>query len=201
MTGQGELIAGRYRLEARIGRGAMGVVWRATDERLDRVVAVKQLLANLEELDPDARSGVPGDREGRVAARLRHPHAVLVHDSVQHSGRRYLVMEYFPSRSVAALVTSGGPLAAPEVARIGGQVAAALAAAHGAGIVHRDVKPANVLVGPDGTAKIADFGIARALGDGTMSSGAILVGTPAYLAPEVASGEHAGFSSDVFALG
>jgi hypothetical protein len=196
VTGHGELIAERYRLEGRIGHGAMGVVWRAVDERLDRVVAVKQLLAEADDL-----AGDPGEREGRMAARLRHRHAVMVHDAVEQDGRRYLVMEYFPSRSLAALVAAGGPLAEPEVARIGGQVAAALAAAHGEGIVHRDVKPGNVLVGQDGTAKIADFGISRALGDGTMSSGSILVGTPAYLAPEVATGEHAGFSSDVFALG
>ncbi|HEU5472532.1 MAG TPA: protein kinase [Actinophytocola sp.] len=190
MTGQDELIAGRYRLVARIGHGAMGVVWRADDERLDRTVAVKQLLP-----DPDELAGDGTHREGRVAARLRHPHAVMVHDAVEHDGRRYLVMEYFPSSSLAARLT------ADDVARIGRQVAAALAAAHGEGIVHRDVKPANVLVDPDGRAKIADFGISRALGDGTMTGGAILVGTPAYLAPEVAAGEAVGFSSDVFAFG
>ncbi|MFL6140903.1 MAG: protein kinase domain-containing protein [Labedaea sp.] len=196
MAGQGELVAGRYRLLTRIGRGAMGVVWQASDERLDRTVAVKQLLA-----DPDECPEDLAHREGRVSARLRHPNAIMVHDSLEHDGRHYLVMEYFPSSSLAALVTDGGPLPAERVAHIGCQVAAALAAAHGAGIVHRDVKPGNVLVDANDRAKIADFGIARALGDGTMTGGTLIVGTPAYLAPEVACGDHAGFSADVYSFG
>jgi hypothetical protein len=196
VTGQGELIADRYRLVARIGRGAMGVVWRATDERLDRTVAVKLLLS-----DPDDAVEDVGHREGRVAALLRHEHAIMVHDAVEQAGVRYLIMEYFPSRSLEALIADNGPLPAHDVARIGRQIASALSAAHGKGIVHRDVKPANVLVGADGTAKIADFGISRALGDGTLTGDTSVVGTPAYLAPEVAAGDQAGFSADVFSFG
>jgi serine/threonine protein kinase len=196
VAGQGELVAGRYRLLTRVGRGAMGVVWQASDERLDRIVAVKQLLA-----DPDESAEDLGHREGRVSARLRHANAIMVHDAVEHDGRRYLVMEYFPADSLAALIADTGPLPAERVARIGSQVASALAAAHGAGIVHRDVKPGNLLVDANGRAKIADFGIARALGDGTLTGGTLVVGTPAYLAPEVAGGDHAGFSADVFSFG
>jgi serine/threonine protein kinase len=187
----GELVAGRYRLVARVGRGAMGVVWRARDERLDRVVAVKQLLSGTEKV---AR------REGRVGARLRHPHAIMVHDSVEHDGQPWLVMEYFESTSLATMVARG-VVTQDVAANVGHQIAAALAAAHADGIVHRDVKPGNVLIAEDGTAKLADFGISRALGDGTMTGGDIMVGTPAYLAPEVATGEQAGFSSDVFSFG
>jgi serine/threonine protein kinase len=194
VTEVGELIAGRYRLVARVGQGAMGVVWRARDERLDRVVAVKQLLPGIE-ADELAR------REGRVAARLRHPHAVMVHDAVEHDGRPCLIMEYFEARSLGAVVMADGVLSQEAAANVGSQIASALAAAHADGIVHRDVKPANVLIAADGTAKLVDFGISRALGDGTMTGSEILVGTPAYLAPEVASGEQAGFSSDVFSLG
>jgi serine/threonine protein kinase len=125
----------------------------------------------------------------------------MVHDAVEHDGRPCLVMEYFEARSLGAVVDSDGVLSQEAAARVGSQVASALAAAHADGIVHRDIKPANVLIAADGTAKIADFGISRALGDGTMTGSEILVGTPAYLAPEVASGEQAGFSSDVFSLG
>jgi serine/threonine protein kinase len=194
VTEQGELIAERYRLVALIGRGAMGVVWRAQDERLDRVVAVKQLLL-VGEMEALAR------REGQVGARVRHPHAVMVHDSVEHDGQPWLVMEYFQGSSMASLVVAQGVLPHDRVAAIGGQIASALAAAHAEGVVHRDVKPANVLVAAEGTAKIADFGIARTLGDEAVTGGDVVVGTPAYLAPEVASGEQASFSSDVFSLG
>ncbi|MFL6145622.1 MAG: protein kinase domain-containing protein [Labedaea sp.] len=186
-----ELIAGRYRLVAEVGRGAMGVVWQARDERLDRTVAVKQLVLD------DARLAM---REGRVAAKLRHPHAIMVHDVVEHDGRPCLVMEYFPARSLSDKLAARGVLPAERVAEIGRQVAAALAAAHEAGVVHRDVKPGNVLVAADGTAKLADFGISRAVGDGTLTTG-VIAGTPAYLAPEVAGGAPATFASDVFSLG
>jgi serine/threonine protein kinase len=193
VTKQGVVIADRYRLLDRVGHGAMGVVWRARDDLLDRVVAVKQLLDDVNQ-DADLR-------EGRVAARLRHPHAITVHDAVEQAGQRYLIMEYFPSESLSALVAESGPLPAETVARIGSEVAAALAAAHGEGIVHRDIKPANVLVNAAGLAKIADFGISQALGDGTLTGDTTMIGTPAYLAPEVAGGEGAGFSSDVFSFG
>lgn len=191
------MIAGRYRLVDLIGRGAMGEVWRARDEPLDRVVAVKLLRAD----GPDGEEADRlGRREGRVGARVRHPHAIMVHDAVEHAGRPCLIMEYFPSRSLWTVLDADGPLPPDAVARIGAQIASALAAAHGEGVVHRDIKPGNVLLAADGTAKIADFGISRALGDGT-ATGSGIVGTPAYLAPEVARGEPASFASDVFSLG
>ncbi|GAB3144025.1 protein kinase [Amycolatopsis stemonae] len=202
MTDAGQLIAGRYRLAERVGQGAMGVVWRARDERLDRVVAVKQL-----GYEPaigqaaGAEAAQRAQREARLTARLRHPHAITVHDVVEEDGEPYLVMEYLPSRSLADLLLDRESLPADEVARIGVQVASALAAAHAEGIVHRDVTPANVLIGDSGIAKIADFGISRATGEGTVTGGGFIAGTPAYLSPEVASGRDAGFPADVFSLG
>ncbi|WP_447002668.1 serine/threonine-protein kinase [Saccharothrix isguenensis] len=196
MTERDEVIAGRYRLVALVGRGAGGVVWRAHDERLGRAVAVKFLGAG-GSADAVARTL----REGRVAARLRHPHAVTVHDVVEHGGKPCLVMEYLPSRTLAELVDERGPLPEELVAGVGWQVASALAAAHAAGIVHRDVSTFNILLADDGTAKIADFGVARAIGEGTVTDARAIVGTPAFLAPEVAAGEDAVFASDVYSLG
>lgn len=209
MSASPRLVAGRYRLDQQIGTGAMGVVWRAHDERLDRAVALKELLvqpglAEAEEETARARAM----REGRIAARLHHPHAIGVYDVAVDRGTGlgdemvpWLVMEYLPSRSLAAVLTEHGTLAPHEVARIGQQVAGALAAAHDAGIVHRDVKPGNVLLGWDGTVKITDFGISRASWDATLTRTGVLSGTPAYFAPEVARGDAPGPASDVFSLG
>ncbi|MEV6877427.1 protein kinase [Amycolatopsis sp. NPDC051128] len=202
MTDAGQLIAGRYRLAERIGQGAMSVVWRARDERLDRVVAVKQL-----DYDPaigqaaGEQAALRALREARLTARLRHPHAVTVHDVVEHAGEPYLVMEYLPSRSLADILLDRDSLPADEVARLGAQAASALAAAHAEGIVHRDVTPGNILIGESGDAKIADFGISRGTGEGTVTGGGFIAGTPAFLAPEVAGGHEAGFPADVFSLG
>ena len=183
------LIAGRYRLMNRIGSGGMGHVWLAWDERLNRAVAVKQLHSPVGL--PEAEARVAHDRamrEARITARLHHPNAVPVFDVVDHEGQPCLVMQYLPSRSLQAVLTERGPLPAREVARIGSELAAALAAAHRADIVHRDVKPGNVLVADDGTARITDFGISHALGDASLTSTGMVTGTPAYLAPEVARG-------------
>nr|WP_179797979.1 serine/threonine-protein kinase [Actinomycetospora corticicola] len=180
----------------------MGVVWRGTDERLGRVVAVKQVFLNqgLDESEADeVRQRTL--REGRIAARLQHPHAISVFDASIEGDEPWLVMEYLPSRSLSAMLAEQGPLDPRLVARIGRQVADALDAAHQAGIVHRDVKPGNVLIGSDGTVKITDFGISRATGDLTLTRTGMLAGTPAYLAPEVARGEDSTFASDVFSLG
>jgi hypothetical protein len=196
------VLVGRYRLLQQIGAGGMGVVWRAYDQRLGRDVAVKRLHARAG-LDP-AQAEVWSHRamrEARITARLHHPHAVPVFDVVEHDGQPCLVMQYFPSRSLAELLAERGRMPVPEVARIGAEVASALAAAHRAGIVHRDVKPANVLIAPDGTARITDFGIAHALGDVSLTTTGMVTGTPAYLAPEVARGGDASPASDVFSLG
>ena len=192
-----ELVAGRYRLLDEAGRGAMGVVWRARDEQLDRVVAVKQLAHENADPAATARAG----REARLSARLRHAHVVTVHDVVDHDGRPYLIMEYVQSRSLADLLREHTTLPAEQVAAIGRELASALVAAHAAGIVHRDVTPSNVLVTTSGTAKIADFGISHATGESVVTGGGLIAGTPAYLAPEVAAGNEAGFAADVFSLG
>ncbi|MBR7830681.1 protein kinase [Actinospica sp. MGRD01-02] len=198
------MIAGRYRQLSRIGGGAMGVVWKAHDEMLGRTVAVKQLRDSLgmssSQID---QSHQRARREARIAARLQHPHAVTVYDVVEHEGRPCLVMEYVPSRSLAQVLNEaeGGVLPTAEVARLGAQVASALIAAHEAGIVHRDVKPGNILISDSGSVKITDFGISRAIDDVTVTSTGEMLGTPAYISPEVAQGRPADAASDVFSLG
>ncbi|GAA2964792.1 serine/threonine-protein kinase [Actinokineospora diospyrosa] len=202
MTSEQTLVAGRYRLGARIGSGAMGVVWQARDERLHRTVAVKQLLSQPGlSADQAEEARQRAMREGRIAARLAHPNAITVYDVAEHDNEPWLIMEYLPSKSLATALTESEVLAPVEAARIGTQIAAALVAAHAAGIVHRDVKPANVLLGEDGTVKITDFGISRATGDITVTATGMLAGTPAYLAPEVAKGEAPTPAADVFSLG
>ncbi|WP_298179190.1 serine/threonine protein kinase [Saccharomonospora sp.] len=200
--GDKTLIAGRYRLENQIGSGAMGVVWRAIDIRLDRPVAVKQLLLppGLNDTETE-KARQRAAREGRIAARLQHPNAISVYNVVDHDGQPVLVMEYLPSRSLSDVLEERVTLPPQDVARIGAQVAAALTAAHGAGVIHRDVKPGNILLAEDGTAKITDFGISRAAGDVTLTSTGLLAGTPAFLSPETARGSEPGPAGDVFSLG
>ncbi|HEX5117732.1 MAG TPA: serine/threonine-protein kinase [Pseudonocardiaceae bacterium] len=202
MTGVGDLIAERYRVVAQVGSGSMGVVWRATDELLHRDVAVKELLLQPgiteEQADEAKRRAM---REGRITARLQHQNAITVYDVAEHDGRPCLVMQYVPSQSLADRLIERRALPPADVATIGREVAGALAAAHAAGIVHRDVKPGNVLLAEDGTAMLTDFGISRAVGDGTVTATGVLAGTPAYLAPEVVQGQDADFRSDVFSLG
>ncbi|HEV7650866.1 MAG TPA: protein kinase [Actinophytocola sp.] len=197
-----QVVAGRYRLGERLGGGGMGVVWQAHDERLRRTVAVKQLIlppslddARLEEIRRRTM------REGRIAAKLHHPQLITVYDVIEDEGRPYLVMEYLPSTSLSKKLDEDGALPPAEVARIGAQAAAALAAAHAAGVVHRDVKPGNILVGDNGTVKITDFGVSRVVEDVTGTATGTFVGTPAYLAPEVAQGRDVTFESDVYSLG
>ena len=196
------LVNGRYRLMGRVGRGAMSVVWQAKDERLDRVVALKQFLP-----EPMAGRAIVADaceraiREARLASRLRHPHAIAVYDVLEDAGSVYLTMEYLRSRSLAELLAKRGKMPAPEVLHLGRQIGSALAAAHSDRILHQDVTPNNVLVTDDGTAKITDFGISRALGDGPPAADGVVIGTLPYLAPEVARGEEGGLPSDVYSLG
>lgn len=200
------LVGGRYRLHDEIGQGGMGAVWRATDELLGRVVAIKRV--RLGSLPPDeaARARERTMREARIAAALHHPHVVSIFDVVIEHGEPWLILEYVPSRSLGALLREQGPLAPAEVAAIGAQIAAGLAAAHAAGVVHRDVKPDNVLIAgtdPLGltTAKLTDFGISRVAQTSDITAADILSGTPAYLAPEAARGEGTGPRSDMYSLG
>ncbi|MFD4461791.1 protein kinase [Nocardia sp. NPDC058480] len=196
------LIAGRYRLTDPIGTGAMGVVWRATDVRLRRTVAVKQVLLAPGLTGTQALEGkLRAMREGRIAARLHHPNAITVFDVAEEDGQPWLVMEYMNAPSLAVKLAGGVTLPPIAVAGIGAQAAAALSAAHDAGIMHRDVKPANLLVGDDGTVKLTDFGISHATGDVTVTATGFLAGTPAYLAPEIARGDNPKPAADVFALG
>ncbi len=203
MSDEGRLVAGRYRVIKRIGTGAMGAVWQAHDEVLHRTVAIKQLLLQpgLDENEAeDARQRTM--REGRIAARLHHPNAITVFDVVtDDNGQPCLIMEYLPSTSLAQELQNRKTLPPVEVARIGAQVAAALKEAHAVGIVHRDIKPGNILLADNGVVKITDFGISRAKDDVTVTKTGMIAGTPAYLAPEVAIGGEPGPASDVFSLG
>lgn len=202
----GDLVSARYRLVSRISSGGMGAVWLARDELLGREVALKQVLPQ-----PGADAAQATEqrerslREGRIAARLTHPHVIAMYDVALDGGEPWLVMEYLPSRSLAAVLNHTGPLPVTEVRRIGAQLSDALAAAHRVGIVHRDVKPGNVLIAEGGhgprTVKITDFGISHAYGDVNLTQTGILHGTPAYLAPEVARGGEPTEASDVFSLG
>lgn len=202
MTEADTLVGGRYRLLEQLAVGGMGIVWLARDERLHRTVAVKQLLPQPGLPPAEAElAGHRATREARITARLHHPNAVPVYDIVEQDGQPCLVMQYLPSTSLQRLLAEKGTLPVAQVARWGAQVAAALAAAHEAGIAHRDVKPGNLLIGEDGDARITDFGIAHALGDVTVTSTGMVTGTPAFLAPEAARGEDSGYPADVFSLG
>ena len=202
MSAPDVLLAGRYRLVKPLASGGMGSVWEARDEVLQRPVAVKRLL-NQPGLSPrDAEDAVNrAMREARITARLHHPNAVPVYDVVEQDGRPCLIMQYVPSQSLQHLLTEHEVLPAATVAGIGADIAAALAAAHLAGIVHRDVKPSNVLITEDGTAKLTDFGVSHAVGDVSLTSTGMVTGTPAFLSPEVARGASSNAASDVFSLG
>ncbi|MPQ98308.1 protein kinase [Modestobacter sp. I12A-02628] len=180
----------------------MGVVWRATDHVLEREVALKEITFPLhttaeerEVLRERTR------REARAAARLDHPNVTTVYDVVEDGGEPWLVMEHVPSRSLQEIVDADGPLPPATVARIGLDVLSALEAAHRAGIVHRDVKPANVLVGADGHAWLTDFGIASTTGSATLTMDGIVLGSPSYMAPERAHGEDPLPPVDLWSLG
>ncbi|PTR31518.1 non-specific serine/threonine protein kinase [Rhodococcus sp. OK519] len=199
-------MAGRYRLRSKLGGGGMGAVWLAHDTLLDRKVAVKQVTSTAGMDDAAAREvRQRALREGRNAAQLSHEHAIAMYDVAVESDEPWLVMEYLPSRSLAEAMSFVDTLPPLQVAQIGAQIAAALTDAHAAGILHRDIKPGNILVADRGDAlgivKISDFGIARAKGDAPSGKPGVITGTPAYFAPEVARGDDPTEASDVFSLG
>ena len=192
-----ELVAGRYEVGPSIGRGGMGEVRRAHDVRLGREVAIKFLRGDLA-ADPGVRGRF--DDEARAAARLGHPNAVTVFDFGEHHGDPYIVMESLPGHTLADALADGA-LPEERVRRIASDVLGALGAAHDLGIVHRDVKPANILFAADGTAKVADFGIAKSTEGLDHTATGQVIGTAAYLAPERLEGKPAVPQSDLYAVG
>ncbi|MFF3451947.1 serine/threonine-protein kinase [Streptomyces sp. NPDC002667] len=199
--GAGRLVAGRYRLLARLGHGGMGTVWRARDETVDREVAVKEprVPDHLPERER-ANAHERMRREARAAARLDHPAVVNVHDVAVVDGQPWIVMELVRGRSLGDALKEG-TLDGPEAARIGLEVLGALEAAHAAGVLHRDVKPDNVLLGPHGRVVLTDFGIARIDGDTSLTDTGGFVGSPEYVAPERVLGVRPGPASDLWSLG
>ncbi|MGW2237702.1 serine/threonine-protein kinase [Streptomyces sp. NPDC001759] len=199
------VIAGRYRLGTRLGRGGMGVVWRATDELLGRQVAVKEIPLDVDDTASEEEVRRQRDRalrEARAVAQLRHPHIIVVHDVVEDDERPYIVMELIDGGSLADRIAARGPIEAREAARIGIGLLSALRTAHGAGVLHRDIKPANVLM-EAGTDRVVltDFGIAQVAGATTLTETGSFVGSPEYTAPERMSGARTGPESDLWSLG
>ncbi|MFC7643443.1 serine/threonine-protein kinase [Streptosporangium lutulentum] len=177
-------VTGRYRLLEPIGEGGMGIVWRAHDELLDRVVAIKEV--RYRGVDEKARADLNRRtiREARTAGRLDHPSVVIVHDVVEEEGQPWIVMQLVRSRSLGAVVREDGPLAPGQVASVGLHVLSALRAAHASGVLHRDVKPENVLLADDGRVVLTDFGIAAMTNETGITRTGGMVGTPAFLPPE-----------------
>ncbi|WP_380278828.1 protein kinase [Kitasatospora purpeofusca] len=196
------LLAGRYELGERLGRGGMGTVWRARDRMLDREVAVKELTVNhLPEEDLQILHARM-KREAAAAARIKHPGVITVHDVLEQDGRPWIVMELVDGRSLADVISQDGTLPPRAAAEVGGQVLAALHRGHQLGVLHRDVKPANVLLEHGtGRAVLLDFGIATYEGSAELTRPGDLVGSPDYLAPERAQGERPGPASDLWGLG
>ncbi|NUT08857.1 MAG: serine/threonine protein kinase, partial [Nonomuraea sp.] len=196
------LVARRYQLLRELGRGGMGVVWEGYDTLLNRQVAIKEVLL------PEGLS--PGDqerhllrtaREARTAAKLNHPSVVAVYDVVEEGGRPWIVMELVANPSLEEVVATSGALPVRQAADVGRQVLSALKAAHEAGILHRDVKPSNILLGDDGRAVLMDFGIATVEGDASLTRTGMVTGSPSFLAPERVRADDAGPPSDLWSLG
>ncbi|MER8099806.1 protein kinase [Kitasatospora sp. NPDC094016] len=196
------LLAGRYELGDRLGRGGMGTVWRAWDRMLNREVAVKELTVNHLPEDELQILHARMKREASAAARIKHPGVITVHDVLEQDGRPWIVMELVDGRSLADVISQDGTLQPRAVAEVGSQVLAALHRGHQLGVLHRDVKPANVLL-ERGTGRVVllDFGIATYEGSAELTRPGDLVGSPDYLAPELAQGERPGPASDLWGLG
>jgi tRNA A-37 threonylcarbamoyl transferase component Bud32 len=202
MAGTGRVIAGRYRLKEPIGRGAMGTVWCGWDEVLDREVAVKELRIS-ESLPEEERAKAyqRTHREARTAARLSHPGLVTVFDVAEEDGCPWIVMELVHARSLDQIIAQDGPLSPPRAADAGRQLLAALATAHAAGVLHRDVKPSNVMLTENGRAVLTDFGIATFQGDPRLTQTGMVMGSPGFTAPERIQGNVATPASDLWSLG
>ena len=196
------LLAGRYELGERLGRGGMGTVWRARDRMLDREVAVKELTVSHLPEDELEILNARMKREASAAARIKHPGVITVHDVLEQDGRPWIVMELVDGRSLADVISQDGTLLPREAAEVGAQVLAALHRGHQLGVLHRDVKPGNVLL-ERGTGRVVllDFGIATYEGSAELTRPGDLVGSPDYLAPERAQGERPGPASDLWGLG
>ncbi|WP_229869629.1 serine/threonine-protein kinase [Streptomyces flaveolus] len=200
-AGAGRLVGGRYRLLERLGAGGMGTVWRARDEVVERDVAIKepQVPENLGAAERRT-AFLRIEREARAAARIDHPSVVTIHDVVSEAGRPWIVMELLRGKSLAELLDEG-TLAPAEAARIGLAVLGALAAAHEAGVLHRDVKPGNVMVGRHDRVVLTDFGIAQVEGEQKLTETGAFIGSPEYIAPERVLGRRPGPESDLWSLG
>ncbi|HLH24564.1 MAG TPA: protein kinase, partial [Chloroflexota bacterium] len=196
MDFQGEIVQGRYAVGEQLGEGGDATIYRAEDLRLGRDVALKFLRR---ELRADPTFVARFEREARSAARLDHPHIIPVYEYGEAAGTYYLVMQYLPGGDLRARLRDG-PLPVATAVRLAAEVAEALGAAHAKGIVHRDVKPANILLTEDEHAKVTDFGIAKMLDVPALTATAALLGTPHYLAPEQASGGAITPATDVYAL-
>ena len=190
------ILAGRYRVEETLGEGGTSSVWRGVDVVLDRNVAIKVLRSR-----GDERFVARFRREAQAAAALNHPNIVSVYDTGSDNGVQYIVMELVEGETLADVLRREGPLPPQRAVAMGAAIARALHAAHGAGLVHRDVKPGNVMVTPTGEVKVMDFGIARGAADDTLTQTGTVIGTAAYLAPEQARGDKADPRTDVYALG
>ena len=203
MPASSTLVAGRYRLGAELGSGGMGVVWEAYDELLHRTVALKEVRYPVGISDEErAKLARRTLREARAVAAVEHPHAVRVFDIVEQDGRPWLVMELVRGRTLTEMLREDGPMPPREIARVGIAVLDALQTAHAAGVLHRDVKPSNVIVGVDGRVALTDFGIATLDSDPSdVTTSGQLVGSPAYMAPERARGERPTPASDLWSLG
>ncbi|MDK1474406.1 serine/threonine-protein kinase [Streptomyces sp. 549] len=198
---QGGTVAGRYHLTAPLGRGGMGRVWRARDEVLHRQVAVKEIRIDAVGHEEEAVQRERSLREARAIARIEHPNVVGVHDVLEEDERLWIVMQLVEARSLQQILDTDGPLDTAATARTGLALIAALRAVHACGVLHRDVKPGNVLVEQDGKVVLTDFGIAAIADTSGLTMAGTLIGSPGYMAPERVRGEHPAEPSDLWSLG